>query len=220
MQVKLKQLIVPPGQQLLITDVSWLMYEQLLEEVGEKRGSRINYSEGVLEIMVPSLEHESDKVIIGDLITALLEELDIEFISLASTTFKSELMKQGLEADNCFYIENEAVIRGKKRLDLTVDPPPDLALEIDITSRTRLNNYEVLGVKELWRFNGTQLEINVLESGKYVRVNESYHFPVFSVKEVISQYLERSKIDGRNKTMKAFRAWVREKITQRQNYPE
>jgi len=104
MQVKLKQLIVPPGQQLLITDVSWLMYEQLLEEVGEKRGSRINYSEGVLEIMVPSLEHESDKVIIGDLITALLEELDIEFISLASTTFKSELMKQGLEADNCFYI--------------------------------------------------------------------------------------------------------------------
>jgi len=70
----------------------------------------------------------------------------------------------------------------------------------------------VLGVKELWRFNGTQLEINVLESGKYVRVNESYHFAGFSVKEVIPQYLERSKIDGRNKTMKAFRAWVRERI--------
>jgi len=217
MQVKLKQLIVPPGQQLVITDVSWLMYEQLLEEFGEKRGSRINYSEGVLEIMVPLPEHEDDKAIIGDLVKLLLEELDIEFRSLASTTFKSELMKQGLEADECFYIKNEAGIRGKKRLDLTVDPPPDLALEIDITSRTPLNNYEVLGVKELWRFNGTQLEINVLESGKYVRVNESYHFPGFAVKEVIPQYLERSKIDGRNKTMKAFRAWVREKITQRRS---
>jgi len=125
MQVQVRQLIVPPGQQLVITDVSWLMYEQLLEELGEKRGSRINYSEGVLEIMVPLPEHEDDKVIIGDLVTVLLEELDIEFRSLASTTFKSELMKQGLEADNCFYIENEAVIRGKKRLDLTVDPPPD-----------------------------------------------------------------------------------------------
>jgi Uma2 family endonuclease len=170
--------------------------------------------------MVPSLEHESDKVIIGYLITALLEELDIEFRSLASTTFKNELMKQGLEADNCFYIKNEAAIRGKKRLDLTIDPPPDLALEIDITYRTRLNNYEVLGVKELWRFNGTQLEINVLESGKYVRVDESYHFPGFSVKEVIPQYLERSKIDGRNKTIKAFRAWVGEKMTQRRSFPE
>jgi Uma2 family endonuclease len=212
MQVQLRQVIVPTGQQLLMTDVSWLMYEQLLEELGENRGSRINYSESVLEIMVPLPEHEFDKGIISYLVIALLEELDIDFITLGSTTFKSELMKQGIEADDCFYIENEAAIRGKKRFDLTVDPPPDLALEIDITSRTRLNNYEVLGVKELWRFNGTQLEINVLESGKYMRVDESYYFPGFSVKEVVPQYLERSKIDGRNKTIKAFRAWVRQRI--------
>jgi Uma2 family endonuclease len=212
MQVQLRQTIVPPGQQLLMTDISWLMYEQLLEELGEKRSSRINYSEGVLEIMVPLPEHEFDKGIISYLVIALLEELDIDFITLGSTTFKSELMKQGLEADDCFYIENEAVIRGKKRIDLTVDPPPDLALEIDITSRTRLNNYEVLGVKELWRFNGTQLEINVLESGKYIQVNESPHFPSFPLHELIPQYIERNKIDGRNKTMKAFRTWVKERV--------
>lgn len=71
-------------------------------------------------------------------------------------------MKQGIEADDCFYIENEIAVRVKKRIDLSVYPPPDLALEIDITSRTRFDNYKVLGVKELWRFNGTQLEINVL----------------------------------------------------------
>jgi Uma2 family endonuclease len=212
MQVQLRQMTVTPGSQLLMTDVSWQMYEQILEEFAENRGARINYSEGILEIMVPLPEHEHDKVIIGNLVELLLEELDIEFVSLASTTFKSELMKQGLEADDCFYITNEAAIRGKKRLDLTVDPPPDLAIEIDITSRTRLNNYEVLGVKELWRFNGRELEINVLESGKYVRVNESYHFPGFSVKEVIPQYLERTKIEGRNKAIKAFRTWVRERI--------
>jgi len=213
MHFLLRQLIVPPGQQLIITDVSWLMYEQLLEEFGEKRGSRINYSEGVLEIMVPLPEHEFDKGIISYLVIALLEELDIDFITLGSTTFKSELMKRGIEADDCFYIEHEAVIRGKNRLDLTVDPPPDLALEIDITSRTRLDNYEVLGVKELWRFNGTQLEINVLESGKYIQVNESPHFPGFPLHELIPQYIERNKIDGRNKTMKAFRTWVRERVT-------
>lgn len=212
MQVQLKQLVVPPGQQLLMTDVSWLMYEQLLEELGEKRGSRINYSEGVLEIMVPLPEHEDDKAIIADLVKVLLEELDIEFRNLGSTTFKSQSMKRGLEADECFYIENEAAIRGKKRIDLTVDPPPDLALEIDITSRTRFDNYEVLGVGELWRFNGTQLEMNVLREGQYVQVNESPHFLGFPLSEVIPKYLESSKIEGRNKTLKGFRSWVRTKI--------
>ena len=213
MQVQLKQIIVPPGQQLLMTDVGWQMYEQLLEEYGEKRGSRINYSYGVLEIMVPLPEHEDDKVIISNLVEILLEELDIEFRNLASTTFKSEKMQQGLEADSCFYIENEAAVRGKKRIDLTVEPPPDLAIEIDITSRTQFNNYQALGVGELWRFNGTKLEINVLQAGRYVQVTESPHFPGLPLlNEVIPQYLEQSKIEGRNKTMKAFRAWVRTQI--------
>ncbi len=211
MQVQLQQIIVPPGDKLLITDVSWLMYEQLLEEFGEKRSSLINYSRGVLEIVVPLAEHEDDKVIITDLIKILLEELEIEFRSLGSTTFKSETMKQGLEADDCFYLENEAAIRGKKRIDLTVDPPPDLALEIDITNRTLLENYQALGVGELWRFNGRILEINVLQEGEYIQTKESPHFPGFPLKEIIPQYLERSKIEGRNKTMKAFRTWIRKR---------
>ncbi|OCR02442.1 hypothetical protein BCD67_14445 [Oscillatoriales cyanobacterium USR001] len=216
MQVQLKQIIVPPGQQLLMTDVSWQMYEQLLEEYAEKRGARINYSQGVLEIMVPLPEHEDNKIIISNLVEILLEELDIEFRNLASTTFKSEIMQQGLEADSCFYIENEAIVRGKKRIDLTVEPPPDLAIEIDITSRTRFNNYQALVVKELWRFNGTKLEINVLQAGQYIQVTESPHFPMLPLlNQVIPQYLEQSKVEGRNKTMKAFRAWVRTQIEER-----
>jgi Uma2 family endonuclease len=214
MQVQLKQIIFSPGQQLLMTDISWQMYEQMLEEFGEKRGARINYSQGVLEIMVPLPEHEDDKVMIADFVKAILEEYDIEFRSLGSTTFKSEQMKQALEADDCFYIENEAAVRGKKRIDLTIDPPPDLAIEIDITSRTRFNNYEALGVKELWRFNGTKLEINVWQEGEYMQCDTSPHFPGLPVGEVIPQYLEQSKIEGRNKTMKAFRFWVKEKIAE------
>lgn len=125
MQVELKQIIISPGQQLLMTDISWPMYEQMLEEFGEKRGAQINYSQGILEIMVPLPEHEVNKVIISDLIKIILEELNLEFWSLGSTTFKSKSMKQALEADDCFYIENEAAVRGKKRLDLTIDPPPE-----------------------------------------------------------------------------------------------
>ncbi|MDC0831557.1 Uma2 family endonuclease [Geitlerinema sp. CS-897] len=212
MQVSLKQIVLSPGQKLVMTDVNWQMYERILEEFGEKRSARINYSQGLLEIMVPLPEHEDDKVIIGNFVEILLEELDLEFRNLGSTTFKSQTMKQGIEADSCFYIEHEAEIRGKKRLDLTVDPPPDLAVEIDLTSRTRLENYEKLGVKELWRFDGEVLEISVLQDGKYVRSHPSFHFPMLAIAEIIPQYLERSKVEGRNQTMKAFRAWVKAEI--------
>ena len=213
MLLQLNQIIVPPGQQLLLKNASWQMYENILAELGERRAARINYYQGMLEILLPLPEHEVNKVMIGDLVKALLEELDIEFRSLASTTFKNENMDAGLEADDCFYIQNEAVIRGKKRIDLTIDPPPDLAIEIDITSRTRFNNYEALGVPELWRYDGQSLEINILDNGKYNKSNISRNFPQFPLSDVIYQYVEQSKVVGRNTIMRAFRNWVREQNT-------
>lgn len=212
MQLALNQLIVPPGHQLLLKDVSWQMFENILEELGESRAARVSYSKGVLEIMTPLPEHEDDKVMIGDLVKALLEELDIEFRSLGSTTFKNQEMLQAVEADDCFYIQNEAAIRGKKRIDLSVDPPPDLAIEIDITSRTKFNNYEALGVPELWRYDVRKLQINVLEDGKYIESKISRNFPNLPIGEVIHQYVELSKVQGRNATMKVFKDWVRGQI--------
>ncbi|OUL37424.1 hypothetical protein BV372_02325 [Nostoc sp. T09] len=211
MLLKLNQLIVPAGHQLLIKNISWSGYKNILAELGENRTSRISYSRGILEIMAPLPEHEVAKVIIGDFVKALLEELDIEFWSLGSTTFDQEKMDAGVEPDDCFYIQNEAAVRGKDRIDLTIDPPPDLAIEIDITSRTRFNNYEVLGVPELWRWNGTRLEINVLINGKYVASTSSI-FPNLPIAQVIPEYLMRSKTEGRNAAMRAFRVWVREQI--------
>ncbi|MGL5059148.1 MAG: Uma2 family endonuclease, partial [Microcoleus sp.] len=179
---------------------------------GESRASRLSYSKGTLEIMVPCMEHEVNKVLIGDLVKVILEELDIEFCSLGSTTFKNENMAQAIEADDCFYIQNEAAVRGKNRIDLATDPPPDLAIEIDITSRTQFNNYEALGVPELWRYNGRNLEISILQDGKYVKSDRSLQFPNFPITDVIPQYLAQSKTAGRNVAMKAFRSWVREQI--------
>lgn len=212
MLLKLNQLIVPVGHQLLIKNISWSAYKNILAELGENRSSRISYNQGMLEIMAPLPEHEVAKVIIGDLVKALLEELDIEFWSLGSTTFDQEKMDAGVEPDDCFYIQNEAAVRGKDRIDLTVDPPPDLAIEIDITSRTRFNNYEVLAVPELWRWKGNRLEINVLINGKYVASTASAIFPNLPIAQVIPEYLMRSKAEGRNAAMKAFRAWVRGQI--------
>jgi Uma2 family endonuclease len=212
MLIELKRLDVPPGQRVLLQGVRWQEFEDILEELGEHRAARVAYDNGILEIMTPLPEHERNKEIISDLVKALLEELDIEFLPLGSTTFKNQLMNQGIEPDNCFYIQNEAAVRGKDRLDLTIDPPPDLALEIDVTSRTHPNIYEKLGVPELWRFAQSKLQINVLQEGKYVEFTSSPTFPNFPLQEIIPECLHQCKTVGRNKTMKAFRAWVKEQI--------
>jgi Uma2 family endonuclease len=212
MLLNIKRIDVPPGQRVLLRDVTWQEFETILDELGEHRAARIAYDRGVLEIMAPLPEHEDDKEIISDLVKALLEELDIKFRSLGSTTFKNQKMLQGIEPDQCFYIQNESKIRGKKRLDLTQDPPPDLALEIDITSRTNPNIYQALKVPELWRFEKGKLQINILQNGFYMESEQSAIFPNFSLAEIIPQYLEQSISAGRNTTIKAFRRLVREQL--------
>lgn len=212
--LQLRQLDVPQGQRLLLHDVSWTEFEAILEELGEHRSTRIAYDNGLLEIMVPLPEHESDKEIIGDLLKALLEELDVEFLTLGSTTFKNAAMLKGIEPDQCFYIQNEAAVRGKKRLDLSIDPPPDLALEIDITSRTHPDTYAALGVSELWRRVDQTIRIYQLQAGQYVEVSESPTFPGWCLQTEIPGYVEQSQVNGRNKTMRAFRQWVRRRLSE------
>jgi Uma2 family endonuclease len=212
MLVELRRLSIPPGQHVLLHEVNWQEFESILEELGEHRSTRIAYDNGNLEIMTPLPEHEADKEIIGDLLKALLEELDIEFLTLGSTTFKNPAMLKGIEPDQCFYIQNESAVRGKKRLDLTVDPPPDLALEIDVTSRTHPTIYQALKVPELWRFDRGRLQINWLQAGIYQESETSLALPNLPLKEAILYHLEQSRTAGRNATMKAFRQWARVQI--------
>jgi Uma2 family endonuclease len=210
-QIPVQRIEIPPGQHVLLQDVSWQEFEAILEDLGDHRSSRLAYDNGILDIAMPLPEHEDDEEIIGDLIKALLEELDIEFRSLGSTTFKDPAILKGLEPDRCFYIKSEARIRGKKRLDLSIDPPPDLVLEIDITSRTYPNIYKALKIPELWRFDRGVLQINVLQNGEYIVVSESPNFPGLPLIEKIPLYLEQSRIAGRNAVLKAFRQWIRER---------
>ncbi|AFY38893.1 protein of unknown function DUF820 [[Leptolyngbya] sp. PCC 7376] len=207
MLLELERIQVPPGQHIILENVSWQEFERILEDLGERRSSRLAYNQGILEIMTPLPEHEHSKEIIGDLIKVLLEELDIEFCSLGSTTFKKESLR-GLEPDQCFYIANEAKIRGKGRIDLAIDPPPDLALEIEITSRTHPEIYAALGVRELWRFEHGKLQINVLINGEYQEVDTSPTFPELPLIELIPQFLAESKVAGRNTVIKKFRKLV------------
>jgi Uma2 family endonuclease len=212
MLLEVKRIIVPPGQTVILDSVNWNEFESILEDLGENRSSRIAYDRGQLEIMTPLPEHEVNKEYISDFVKILLEELDIEFCPLGSTTFKNQSMFKGIEPDSCFYIQNEAVVRGKDRLDLTVDPPPDLALEIDVTNRSHPEIYQSLGVPELWRYKPSKLQILLLIDSKYVESDRSANFPNFSLIETIPQYLTQCRTEGRNKGMKAFRNWVRKQL--------
>ena len=213
MLLELKQFNIPPGHKVFLEDITWQEFEIILEELGEHRASRVAYDNGILEIMTPLPEHETNKLFISNFIEIILEELDIDFYPLGSTTFKNRDMLKGIEPDNCFYIQNEAAVRGKEKLDLSIDPPPDLALEIDITSRSHPSIYEALGVPELWRFEKGKLQINILRDRKYTESAFSLIFPNLPLIEVIPQYLSQVKTAGRNKTMRAFRTWVQEQIS-------
>jgi Uma2 family endonuclease len=174
--------------------VSWAEFEQILLELGEKRATRIAYYDGELEIRMPLSEHERIKVLISNLLVVLLEELDLPWESLGSSTFKNKRMKTGIEPDDCFYLKNCQAIIGRKRLDLEIDPPPDLAIEVDLTSATQLSAYEALGVPEIWRYQQGKLAIFILVDGQYQESMTNASFPMLPVKEGFSQILERSEI--------------------------
>jgi Uma2 family endonuclease len=210
--LQLRQISVPPGHRVLFHEVSWSEFEAILEELGEHRASRVAYLNNTLEIRMPLPEHEKPKIIIGDLLKILLDELEINWEPFGSTTFKRQDMMAGIEPDDCFYIQNSAQMIGREILDLTVDPPPDLAIEIDVTSKTQLSAYEVLGVPEIWRYENRRLQVYVLQSGKYAESAISPTFPNFPVIEGISQFLEIGRQSGTSQALRAFRQWVRERV--------
>lgn len=212
MLLKLQQIIVKPGQQMLLQDISWQQLENILDEMEERRAARISYSNGWLEIMVPLREHEKDKEYIGELVRILLDKLQIDFEPFGSTTLKNERMRQAVEPDTSFYIQNQAAVIGKNRIDLTIDPPPDLAIEIDITSRTRFENYELLGVPELWRYTQQSLEISLLKEGKYITSESSPNFPDIPIVELVNEYVQQCLTIGRSQAMRNFRDWVKNNL--------
>ena len=204
---------VPAEQRTILHNISWKTFETLLAETGEHRGSRFAYDCGTLEIMSPLIEHEGYKSIFGNLIVVLAEELGIEIKSAGSTTLKLKSANRGIEPDNCYYIQNEIAFRVKQTLDLTTDLPPDLAIEIDITSSSinKLAIYSALGIPEIWRYNGRVLQFYQLVENQYLEREFSYAFPLVSAIE-ISEFIEQSKTIGEVALIKLFRAWVRNKL--------
>ena len=165
----------PPDQRVVLRKVSWETYEGLLAGQEDSSAPRFTYDRGTLEIMSPLPEHEEVNRALASLVENVAVEWRMSFRNLGSTTFKRDDLGCGFEPDSCFYLRNAERMRGNARIDLTVDPPPDLVIEIDIThpSLDKLPIYAALGVPEVWRYKDDRLAIWVLEGGAYEEREES-----------------------------------------------
>lgn len=195
----------------MLDGISWQTYEQILRDLGERQ-IRVTYDSGNLEMMAPLASHEDWKSRYGRLIEVMCEERDLDIQPLGSTTFRREDLDKGLEPDECYYVQHADAIRARRgdEIDLTVDPPPDLAIEIDITraSIPKQPIYAALGIPELWRFDGVRLTVLGLRGKKYVAMEKSGVFP-FLPMDQFQQYAVRLATERQSRLLREFRNWVR-----------
>lgn len=165
----------PPEQRMVLYHVSWETYERLLHDYEQCSSPRFTYDRGILEIMSPFSEHEAFGRFLDFVLAAWADATDTLVRITGSTTYKREDLQRGFEPDSSYYIQHEAAVRGKERIDLRVDPPPDLVVEIDIThsSLDKLSIYAQVGVPEVWRYDGARLHLLVLRKGTYVAGTQS-----------------------------------------------
>jgi Uma2 family endonuclease len=201
-------------QRLVLYGVSWQEYTRMLRAFAERPGYRLTYDRGTLEIMSPLFEHELHADLLGRFVVVLTEELGVPIQAGRSTTFRRRRMRRGLEPDHSWWIAHEPLVRGKQRIDLRVDPPPDLALEVDITRRSlnRMAIYARLGVPEVWRLDARGLTFQTLQpNGRYAQQTHSPTFPLFTPADLMTHVALRTQYDE-NEVVRRFRAFVRQRL--------
>jgi Uma2 family endonuclease len=200
-----------PENRVILKGVSWSTFKSLLADVGDDRAWRIAYDGGVLEIRMPHLEHEVPKGLIESFIEATADELEIEVMKAGSLTLEREDLTRAVEPDSCFYLQNEASVRGKRDINLPEDLPPDLAIESDYTNSSvnKDSIYAALGVPEIWRYRRESLQVYQLVDGKYEKCELNLAFPFLPVAE-IPGFIEQSRTVGQRAAVRLFRQRIKE----------
>jgi Uma2 family endonuclease len=197
-------------QRFVLNHVSWETYGRLLADYLDTRSPRFTYDQGILEIMSPTGKHELLTRVLAAIASLVAEERGEEFKDLGSTTFRRPDLERGVEPDSCFYLQNVERVRGKEEIDLFVDPPPDLVIEIEITSPavSKLSIYAAFGVPEIWLSDGQGVRILRLSGGEYKRSDRSEVLPPLN-ESVLSDFLAQSRTLTTLAWRKMVRNWAR-----------
>ena len=196
---------------IVIYDVSWETYERLLSDLSDRSSPRLTYDRGRLEIMSPTEEHEELNRSLAALVEAVAEALEIDIRSLGSTTFRRQDLERGFEPDSCFYVQSLSKLESNRRVDLELDPPPDIVIEIDIShsSMEKLALYREMGVPEVWRHDGDSVTIHVLQEKGYETAETSRAFPIVSATK-LTELLETRRTQKRYDWLQSIREWARQ----------
>ena len=208
--------VLPREQRFLLQNVIWQGYLQFLDAVGD-RPVRLTYDRGNLELMSPSYRRATYASLLGRFVEAVTEELNIPMKSGRCTTFRRRDLDRDLEPDHCYYVQHVAQLRGRTEIDLTRDPPPDLAIEVDVTrsSLDRMSIYAALGIPEVWRFDGEALEVHRLApDGAYGLAEQSGAFTFLPIAELVV-FLRDCEDTNDTSLFRSFRSWVRSDIVPR-----
>lgn len=203
----------PAEQRIVLHGVSWETYERLLADHLDSSAPRFTFDRGELEILSPFAEHERANRTIALLVEEVAVEWAIEAQNVGSTTFKRRDMQRGFEPDSSFYVQNEERIRGRHQIDLDIDPPPDLVIEIEITRSAiaKLPIFAELGVREVWRFDGDQIAMLRLVGDGYGAADASEAFPLL-FQETVTNFMRLSTSMPRTAWIRHLREWAQARV--------
>jgi Uma2 family endonuclease len=208
-------LAVVPDDCVILHNVSWDTYERLLADDSERTVPRIAYDRGVMELVTPSMPHDEDADTIAALVRIVTAQLGIPFRSAGGTTFRRADLARGFEADASFYIQNEERIRGKRQVDLTVDPPPDIVLEMEMSRSAfdKLPLFAGMGIPEVWRCDGQRVVILIRDGDDYREAPRSAAVPVLTG-EVLTRFLALSRTELSPAWFRTVSAWAQAQAEQ------
>lgn len=200
---------LPPGSEVRLRYQTWADYEALLASQRDDAAIKIRFNAHTQEIslMAPLPGHGRRIDTLADLVKAILRHQGRNWDSSHPLTLK-RLKEAGAEPDACFYIQNWQAILGKDRIDLSVDPPPDLAIEMDLTSLTDLTVYQILAVPEVWIYREGSLQIYVLSAEGYRDSQTSPTFPDVDVRAVLPRYVEKAWAAGSSVALREFEQFL------------
>jgi Uma2 family endonuclease len=200
----------PAEQRIIMQNVSWETYESLLRDLADQGSVRLTYDRGTLEIMSPQSEHERIKHIIELMVELVGIELKIDIECFGSTTFKRADLARGFEPDSSFYIKQEANISDKTNIDLSTEPPPDLVVEVDITSPSlaKFPLYAKIGIPEVWLYDGRKLTFHKLSADTYLEINSSLAFPFINSQD-FTDFIEKSRTWKKTALLQSFSEWLK-----------
>lgn len=201
---------LPAGAKLELFHIDWDEYEELLSQMGDFPGHRLSYDRGRLIIVSPKREHEFFKLFVGKMSQVLAEELGLAVEATGATTLRRKNLGKGVEPDESFYVQNAANVVGRLEFDLDVDPPPDVAIEIDMTNASpdKFPIYAALRVPEIWRYDGKTTHFYKLNGESYETIGNSIAFPILTAED-LTRCLGQSKVEGQTVTLRAFRRMLR-----------